>query len=296
MDTAKLIDFISSLTVTEGQGIGDPFTVLPWERSFLEGTFQDDVSTAALSVARGNGKTSVCATLGAASLDGPLRIQRGLTLIVASSFDQGRTTFDHILWFLGRERLRNRKVWRVWDSANRALIEHLPTGARVKIIGSDPRRAHGSAPHLILADEPAQWETAKSDRMRAALKTAAGKQPFCRFVALGTRPAAPGHWFDKLLRGGADFVQLHTAPKLLMDEERKQGGPEPKFKREHWLAANPSLDFMPNLEREIRKGSGRGGGRPGADGVIRCAAAQSRDGRHPPGVSTQRRSVAENRR
>ena len=31
------------------------------------------------------------------------------------------------------------------------------TGARVRCIGSDPRRAHGLAPVLVLADEPAQW-------------------------------------------------------------------------------------------------------------------------------------------
>ena len=47
--------------------------------------------------------------------------------------------------------------------------------------------------------------------MRAALQTAAGKQMACTFVALGTRPADEGHWFSKMLTGGADFAQVHAA-------------------------------------------------------------------------------------
>ena len=50
------------------------------------------------------------------------------------------------------------------------------TGARVRCIGSDPRRAHGLAPVLVLADEPAQWPDTTGERMVAALRTAAGKQ------------------------------------------------------------------------------------------------------------------------
>ena len=60
---------------------------------------------------------------------------------------------------------------------------------------------------LVLADEPAQWPVSTGERMVAALKTAAGKQPHSRFVALGTRPDDPEHWFAKMLAGGADYAQ-----------------------------------------------------------------------------------------
>ena len=84
------------------------------------------------------------------------------------------------------------------------------TGARVRVIGSDPRRAHGLAPVLVLADEPAQWPSSTGEKMVAALRTAAGKQPHSRFVALGTRPADAEHWFSKLLVGGCDYAQCHA--------------------------------------------------------------------------------------
>ena len=77
--------------------------------------------------------------------------------------------------------------------------------------------------------------------MVAALRTASGKIPGSRFVALGTRPADPGHWFAKMLDGGAGYAQCHAA-----------GPDDPPFQRRTWKKANPSLDWMPDLEEAIR--------------------------------------------
>ena len=94
---------------------------------------------------------------------------------------------------------------------------------------------------LVLADEPAQWPESTGERMVSALKTAAGKQPHSRFISLGTRAADPGHWFSKMISGGADYAQCHAA-----------GAEDPKFQRRTWLKANPSLPHMPDLETAIR--------------------------------------------
>ena len=77
--------------------------------------------------------------------------------------------------------------------------------------------------------------------MRSALRTALGKIPGSRLVALGTRSKDPAHWFERLLHGGADYSQLHAAPDKA-----------PPFQRRTWLRANPSLPIMPALEKEIR--------------------------------------------
>ena len=236
----NLIDYLSDLTVSQGRLAGQPFEVLPWQRRFIRGAFREGVQSAALSVARGNGKTALLSGIAAATLDGPLAISRGETVIVASSFEQARIAFEHVVAFMG-DKLADRRAWKVWDTAQQARIEHRVTGARVRCIGSDPRRAHGLAPVLVLADEPAQWPETTGERMVAALRTAAGKQPFSRFVALGTRPADPAHWFSKMLAGGADYAQAHTA-----------GGNDPSFQRRTWAKANPSLNHMPDLAEAIR--------------------------------------------
>ena len=76
--------------------------------------------------------------------------------------------------------------------------------------------------------------------MVAALRTAAGKLPHSRFVALGTRPADREHWFEKMLGGGADYAQTHAAAP-----------DDPKFHKQTFARANPSLGHMPDLEAAI---------------------------------------------
>ena len=186
-----LLTYLSGLTITQGRLAGQPFKVLPWQRRFVRGAFAPGVQSAALSVARGNGKTALLSGIAAATLDGPLMVPRGETVIVASSFEQARIGFEHVIAFMG-DKLADRNRWKIWDTAQQARIEDRQTGARVRCIGSDPRRAHGLSPVLVLADEPAQWPESTGDKMVSALRTAAGKQPHSRFVALGTRPADPG--------------------------------------------------------------------------------------------------------
>ena len=237
----NLIDYLSALHVTQGRRAGQTFEVLPWQRRFLRGAFAPGATTAALSVARGNGKTALLSAVACATLDGPLMVPRSETLIVASSFGQACIAFEHVVAFMG-DKLKDRQRWRLWQSGQLAKIQCKETGATVKCLGSDPKRAHGLAPSLVLADEPAQWPTSTGDRMLAALRTAAGKQPDSRFVALGTRPAAHDHWFSRMLAGGANYGQTHAA-----------GDDDPPFQRRTWAKANPSLGHFPDLEATIRK-------------------------------------------
>lgn len=240
----EIIAYLGGLTLAGGDHDGELFTVLPWERRFIRGAF-GRTGHAALSVARGNGKSALVAGIAAAVVDpdGPLHGRRRECVAVASSFDQSRVIFEDVLSFL-RERfdLGDRKAWRVQDSANRATVEYRKTGARVRCIGSDPAKAHGLRPALALLDEPAQWDPAKTERMLAAVRTGLGKVPRSKMIALGTRPSIETHWFARMLQGtGVRYAQCHAAPK-----------DAPVFHRRTWLRANPSLDHLPSLEGEIR--------------------------------------------
>ena len=159
-----LTDYLSGLTVSQGRLAGERFEVLLWQRRFVRGAFALGVQSAALSVARANGKTALLSGIAAATLDGPLMVPRGETVIVASSFEQARIAFEHVVAFMG-DKLGDKRRWKVWDTAQQARIEDRETGARVRCVGSDPRRAHGLAPVLVLADEPAQWPETTGERM-----------------------------------------------------------------------------------------------------------------------------------
>ena len=234
-----VIRLLEQLPVTQGRRVGERLSVLPWQRRLIRGIVGN--RTVAISVARGCGKSTICAGLAVAALIGPLRQRRGEVVVVASSFAQARITFEHVQAFIAGLTAAYPRRFRIGDSANSASIEDRETGCRVRCIGSDPRRAHGLAPALTLADEPAQWEHTKAESMLAALRTASGKVPHSRFVALGTRPADPGHWFAKMLDGNAGYSQCHAARP-----------DDPPFRRATWRRANPSLDHMPDLEAAIR--------------------------------------------
>ena len=229
-----LVEYLAALTVSQGRLAGQLFTVLPWQRRFVRGAFAPDVQSAALSVARGNGKTALLSGIAAATLDGPLMVPRGETVIVGSSFEQARIAFEHVMAFMG-DKLADKGHWKVWDTAQQARVEDRETGARVRCIGSDLRRAHGLVPVLVLADEPSQWPDTTGERMVAALRTAAGKQPHSRFVALGTRPADETHWFGKMLAEGRLFANARAEPD------------DPKDWRRTWAKANPSMKAIPDL-------------------------------------------------
>ncbi len=236
--------FLSGLTLSGGDHDGEAFSVLPWERRFIRGAFSR-LGPAALSVARGNGKSALVAGIATAVADpaGPLHGNRRECVCVASSFDQSRVVFEDVLAFLrSRNDLADRKRWRVQDSANRALVEYRPTGARVRTIGSDPAKAHGLRPALALLDEPAQWDAAKADRMLAAIRTGLGKVSGSKLIALGTRPADDGHWFARMLTSADGYSQVHAAAP-----------DDPPFQVRSWRKANPSMAHLPSLAAELRE-------------------------------------------
>ena len=236
-ELSPIYAYLGGLRVTQGRLAGQPLTVLPWQRRFLRMAFGKP-GDAALSLARGNGKSTFVAAVAAACIDGPLRQPRSEVIVVASSFLQARIVFDHVLGFLG-DRVRDRGTWRLWDSTQAARLLHVPSGASVRCIGSDPKRMHGLAPVLVLCDEPAQWEGTKTEPALAALRTGLGKIPDSRLIALGTRPDDGSHWFARMLAGD----------RALTFAARPD---DPPFWRRTWKRANPSLDIMPDLESRIR--------------------------------------------
>ena len=238
-----LVEWLGKLTLSGGDLDGQPFTVWPWERRFILGTFAQP-GNSALSIGRGNGKSALVAGIATAVVapDGPLHGVKREVICVASSFQQARVIFEDVLAYvrgLGHD-LGDRDLWRRQDSANQAMLEYVQTGCRIKCVGSDPRRAHGLRPFLVLADEGGQWEQGKTEAMISALRTSLGKTPGSRLIALGTLPPDGQHWFSQMLRD-APYHQLHAAAK-----------DAPIFRAETWAKANPSLKYLPSLKAQIK--------------------------------------------
>ena len=241
---SETLNYITSLTCSQGDGAGQPMQVFPWQKTLLKEFLEPEVVTGALSVARGNGKTAFLAAVAAAALDGPLAKEGAEVTLVASSFDQAKFAFRHVEAFLREKCDLNRRDWRVVDNDQRAQITYRPLRTILKVRASDPRRAHGIAPSLVLADEPAQWPKNNAELMVSALRTSMGKIPEAKMMALGTRPADDEHWFARWLNEDADMRRSYSA-----EDGQGYGLLTVKAAR----LANPSWKYLPTLQRELKK-------------------------------------------
>ena len=247
MTARAVAEYISGLTIGQGRYYGRPFPLLSWQRRFLR--CFDVPGDAAMSLGRGGGKSTLIAGIAAAAVDvgGPLVEPGAETVVVASSFDQGkRAIFDMALWFLRPSLERHgqgpKGRFRVQDSANRAMILDRETRASVQVIGCDPKRGHGLQSKLIICDEVAQWEPGSMARLLTALDSSGGKLEASKMLWLGTRPSTSEHPFQRALDGhGTTFQVCYAAP---LDA--------PPFQRRTWKRANPGLDALPDLEAKIR--------------------------------------------
>ena len=159
------------------------------------------------------------------------------TIVLASSFGQARITFEAVLRSL--ELLEEDGEYRIRDQQNLADIQHKTTKARLRVAGSDNRRAHGWRSNLVIGDEPAQWGP-RGESLAAAIRTSLGKRRDARAIFIGTRPARDAHFFARLLEetDRSVYAQVHAdAPA------------DAPFHRRTWKRANPGLDHgLPHVE------------------------------------------------
>ena len=185
--------------------------LMRWQRDLL--ALLRTPGDVAVSMGRGNGKTRMLAMVAArvAGISGPPGSD---VVIVASALGQARIAFTDAVRDLRTQygdALDDRKVWRVNNTPYRCEALHVPTDRRLMAIGSDPRRAHGLRPVLVLADEPAQWLPGQAEEMVAALQTGLGKFAGSRLAWIGTRAADPEHFYSRELEALGDRALVYAA-------------------------------------------------------------------------------------
>ena len=201
MTFKRLIASLESAPVGDGDLLGQPFQVLAYQRRFLRGAFRRGVLRAGLSVARGAGKSGLASALALDSIRpcGVLHAPGAETVVLASSFAQARIIFDAVKTSL--ELLGEDGDYRILDQQNMAMIQHRGTKARLRVAGSDNKRAHGWRFNLALCDEPSQWGP-RGESLAAAVKTGLGKRRDARALFIGTRPSLRRPLFRPPLDGG----------------------------------------------------------------------------------------------
>ena len=220
--------------------MGERLELLPWELEFLRRLETAGTAAGARPIGaqrrRQNdpGGRDLCGRGGRAA-----GTTAGRGHWVAGAFPQALILADHVQSFLRPITDADPERWRVLRSEQVAVVEDRLTGAHYRAREASAGTLHGSAPALVVADEPAQWKPTQADRIYAALRSRLGKIPGARLLAIGTLPAGADHWFKRLLdRNGVTYQAPADADP---------------FNPATWHAANPSLRYMPELLRTYER-------------------------------------------
>ena len=189
----------------------------PFQRTFLRMALAPGVDTAALSLARGNGKSWLAAHILTRCLTpgDELHVAGAEYLLCAASLEQARLSY-----LFSRADLEPTGEYRFLDSVTRIGITHKATNTRLRVMSSKAKSAFGIV-HcpLLVADEPGAWETQNGTLMFDAIQTALGKPGSAmRAIYIGTlAPSTAGWWIDLVAGGsnGTTYVQ-----RLLGDVKR----------------------------------------------------------------------------
>lgn len=238
----KVLAFLRTLPIVSGLKAGESLELLDFQEQFVRGVYApvDEaqrriVRLAALSVARGNGKSAVLAGLSLAHLLGPMLEPYGECYAAALDREQAgvlyrmtRAYIEATPWMAARV---NIKDW------HKEIIDE-ESSSIWRALTSDARKAHGLAPSFWVADEVAQW---RSRELWDNLRTGMGKRAQALGVTISTQASDDMHFLSEMLDSEPHptvYCQLHTAPKdCALDDPTA------------WAAANPALGVFLNEEQ-----------------------------------------------
>lgn len=233
----RVLAFLNTLPIVSGIKAGERMEILDFQEQFVRGVYAENegerlVRLAALSVARGNGKSGLLAGLSLAHLLGPMAEPHGECYAAALDREQAgvlyRMTTAYIYevpWMAARVNIRD---WHkeITDEQTRSIWRALT---------SDARKAHGLAPSFWVADEVAQW---RSRELWDNLRTGMAKRQHALGVTISTQAADDLHFWSEMLDAEpapSVYVQLHAAPKDCALDDRHA-----------WKLANPALGAFLN--------------------------------------------------
>ena len=169
-----------------------------FQRRFLSAALAPGIRTAALSLPRGNGKSTFAGYIAARVLTptDSLFEHGAESVLIGGSIEQCRIVFR-----AARRILEPTGEYRFLDSATRCAITHKASDTRLRVIGSNAKTSMGlvNCPVAIL-DEPGAYEVNAGGLMWDAIRTAQGKPDSpLRAILIGTLAPATGGWCDREL-------------------------------------------------------------------------------------------------
>lgn len=246
----KVCAFIERyLLVPEGDLVGKPIKLAPFQRKFICDVYDNPHGTARayLSIARKNAKTALIAGMVLAHVAGPEARLNSQIISGARSREQAAQVYNYAA-----------KMVRLSPELSK-LVREVPSGKKLvglaknveyRAIAADAQTAHGLSPVLAILDEVGQVR-GPYDAFVESITTAQGAYDDALLIAISTQAASDGDLFSIWLDDAKTGEDPHTVCHLYTaDEDCALDDPTA------WAAANPALGLFRSrkqLEREAEK-------------------------------------------
>lgn len=227
--------------VSEGDLIGKPIKLEPFQRNFILSVYDNPVGTRRgfLSIARKNAKTATIACLLLAHIVGPEAVLNSRIISGAMSRDQAAEVYNYASKMVQLSPELS-KLTRIIPS--KKMIIGLTRNVEYMAVSAEGKTAHGKSPVLAILDEVGQVRGPQSDFVDAII-TAQGAYDNAMLFAISTQ--APNDadlfsiWLDDARQSQDPRIVCHVyeAPKDA-DVLDKKG----------WYAANPALGKFRSLK------------------------------------------------
>jgi phage terminase large subunit-like protein len=228
----RAIQFIETLCIVpKGYGAGKPLKLAPYQKRWLRAVLRPGVRSAAMSVARGNGKSTLLAALSLWAVFDDRNAPQ--VAVVATTVSQAiRAVYGVALAMVDlNPELASRSIRFTAIGATRLTVP--ATRGELFPVSSEPAGLLGLDPSLAVCDEIGAQPQAAWD----ALLLASGKRPDSLVVGIGT----PGTDRDNALWTMRQLVQEGAVlPGFHWTEYAAAPGADIHNERE-WHKANPAL-------------------------------------------------------
>jgi phage terminase large subunit-like protein len=280
----RVIAFLESLPVTKGFGVGQTVQLEPFQHEWIEAIYRDgqdgqrQVRTGLLSVARGNGKTVLCAGLALCHLVGPEAEPRGECYSAAATKEQSSLIFAEMEatimatpWMAARLNVK---------SFHKEITDPA-TGSVYRALASDGKSVHGLASSFVVCDELAQW---KSRELFDVLRTSLGKREQPLLLVIGTQSPRAENVMSELVDYSARIDSGEIADPSFHGQVYAVPEDLDAFDPAHWPLANPALGKF-RSERELAEEATRASRMPTFEPAFRNLYLNQRVDAEPKAIN-----------
>ena len=195
----KVCRFIEEfLVVPEGDMVGQPIRLLPFQECFVLATYDNPAGTgrAYLSIARKNGKTGIIACLVLAHIVGPEALTNSRMMSGARSRKQAAEVYNYSSKMLMMSP-RMKGLYRVVPSGK--MIVGLRKNVEYQASSAEAKSAHGGSPIVAVLDELGQIKGPTDDFVEACVTSQGAYGDKAMVFGISTQAATDGDLFSRWL-------------------------------------------------------------------------------------------------